>query len=150
MVGGQRPPLPQGEALRRRHLWKQDASPPAWREGGGGREREREGGKRGRVSDRESESKGEGGKKEESLYLMVGGQRANTSPEASRRAKVTIGLTLSMSLSICLSISGLVSLSVSPCRKRTLLIRQIYTIIMVGGQRMLSFFVSSLPAFLNF
>src|SRR6218665_369141 len=27
----QRPPLPQGEALRRRHLWKQDASPPAGR-----------------------------------------------------------------------------------------------------------------------
>src|SRR6218665_2251086 len=28
MVGGQRPPLPQGGALRRRHLWKQDASLP--------------------------------------------------------------------------------------------------------------------------
>src|SRR6218665_714585 len=31
MVGGQRPPLPHGEALRRRHLWKPEASPPARR-----------------------------------------------------------------------------------------------------------------------
>src|SRR6218665_3021247 len=28
---GQRPPLPQGEALRRRPLWKSEASPPAGR-----------------------------------------------------------------------------------------------------------------------
>src|SRR6218665_2297697 len=31
MVGGQRPPLPHGEALRRRHLWKPEAFPPARR-----------------------------------------------------------------------------------------------------------------------
>src|SRR6218665_2947630 len=92
------------------------------REREGERQRERE--RRGRESDRESESQREGCKKEESLYLMAGGQRANTSPEASRRAKVT----LSVLLSLCLSVSGPVSLSVSPCRRRTLLIRQIYTI----------------------
>src|SRR6218665_3870530 len=81
------------------------------------RERERERERRGRESDRESESQGEGGKKEESLYLMVGGQRANTSPEASRRANVTLSVLLSLYR----------SLSMPLCR-RPLLIRQIYTI----------------------
>src|SRR6218665_2614482 len=46
------------------------------RERGGERQREKE--RRGRESDRESESQEEGGKKEESLYLTVGGQRAWT------------------------------------------------------------------------
>src|SRR6218665_1238627 len=38
----------------------------------------------------------------------------NTSPEAFPRAKVTIGLTLSIALSLCLSFFGNVSLSVLP------------------------------------
>src|SRR6218665_654484 len=73
--------------------WRPEDSPPTVRRdakvkvGGIGdcereREREREREEGGRESDRESESQGEGGKKKESLYLMVGGQRANTSPEA--------------------------------------------------------------------
>src|SRR6218665_1330370 len=68
MVGGQRAPLPQGSvSVSERERQRE-------REG----ERQREKERRGRESDRESESQEEGGKKEESLYLMVGGQRAWT------------------------------------------------------------------------
>src|SRR6218665_2256990 len=96
MVGGQRPPLPLGEALRRRHLWKPEASPPA-------------------------------GRSPEALY---------------RSYSLYIPLSMPLCFWPCLSFSfALPETNASNTA-------DLYH--MVGGQRMLSFFVSSLPAFLNF
>src|SRR6218665_2608328 len=84
MVGGQRPPLPQGSVSVSERERERDRERQRETERDREREREREGERqrekerRGRESDRESESQEEGGKKEGSLYLMVGGQRAWT------------------------------------------------------------------------
>src|SRR6218665_1434467 len=61
------------------------------------------------------------------LWLEARGRIPPRRPLGGRRSLYR-SYSLSISLSLCLSVSGPVSLSVSPCRRRTLLIRQIYTI----------------------
>src|SRR6218665_2074203 len=167
MVGGQRPPLPQGSvsvsaspyyrlSLTHRKTERQKQYKLNSEKGCGGsgrgigdceRERERERERRGRESDRESESQGEGGKKDESLYLMVGGQRANTSPEASWRAKVTLSVLLSLYPSLYASLF----LALSLFQFRPAGDERFYygRSIPYGWRPEDVVFVSSLPAFLN-
>src|SRR6218665_1690679 len=117
------PPLPQGDALslplpntdslshteRRRDrnsknlIVRRDAGFRSGNRRKREREREREREKKGEIQTG-SQSQGEGGKKEESLYLMVGGQRANTSPEplGGRRSLYrSYSLHISLSMPLC-------------------------------------------------
>src|SRR6218665_1755769 len=133
MVGGQRPPLPQAEALRRRPLWKPEASPPA-----------------GRSPEAKAKASMETRclpSRRAKLCLCLSLTPLGVTP-LGRRGSLYRSYSLYIPLSMPLCFWPCLSFSFALPETNASNTADLYH--MVGGQRMLSFFVSSLPAFLNF